>query len=398
MKRQMPWLEVRGKDIVDKRGKKVFLRGVNLGSWLMLEGYFFRGRNFAAHIFKRNFIRQNSARELEEFLSLYRQNFITCRDIRRIKKMGANCLRIPFNYRLLAYEGRWDYLNRVISWCKKEKIWCIIDMHAAPGAQNHDWHSDSDGRARFWREKKYQKLYLSLWRKIARRYSNEPTVAGYDILNEAVIDNDKLLSRLYNQAIRAIREVDQRHIIFLEGNCYGQKLSFLGKAKGKNIAYSIHVYLPLSFTFNLQPQLKYPGKVDGLYWDKKRVYNYIAGYARQAKRWQVPIYVGEFGINYRSPKDFGELHYLEDVLQCFNKFGFHWTYWSYKCVAHNVFPDGIWQYLPDPAWVRRAGPIYGWENFYGLWKKNKKQIATSWKTEKYAENKHISRLLTKYLK
>ncbi|NQT00066.1 MAG: cellulase family glycosylhydrolase [Candidatus Omnitrophica bacterium] len=362
----------------------------------MMEGYFLHGRNFPAHIFKKEFTRKNGRKELENFLRLYRQNFINYSDIKRIKAMGANCVRVPFNYRLIHQEQRWDYLDKVIKWCSRVGIWCILDLHAAPGGQNVDWHSDSDVRALFWKQKKNQRLFFNIWRRIADRYKNEPAIAGYDVLNEAVTKGSKTLSRIYQQVTKEIRKVDNNHIIFLEANHYGQQLRFLGKPKDKNTAYSIHVYRPINFTFNFRPHLRYPGLIDGQHWDARRVHEMIVPYCQLAERWQVPIFVGEFGINYRSPKDYGELRYLQDVLSCFQKFGFHWTYWAYKAVAGPVQPDGIFQYLPISAWVKREGPIMGWENFYSLWKAHKAQISSSWKTEKFTENKYISRLLSRY--
>ncbi|GAI75778.1 unnamed protein product, partial [marine sediment metagenome] len=181
------FLQVKGKDIINQKGSRIYLRGVNLGGWLMMEGYILGGRNFAAQIFKQEFARLNGRRELENFKRLYRGNYITYQDIQRIKKMGANCLRVPFNYRLIQEDHAWNYLDSIIKWCKREDIYCILDLHAAPGSQNQDWHSDSDGRVLLWKESRYQRQYLAIWRRVASRYETEATVAGYDVLNEPAI-------------------------------------------------------------------------------------------------------------------------------------------------------------------------------------------------------------------
>ncbi|MBN2097006.1 MAG: cellulase family glycosylhydrolase [Candidatus Omnitrophica bacterium] len=398
MKERLSWLKAQGRYIVDETGKKIFLRGVNLGGWLMMEGYILHGRNFPAQQFKRQFARVNGKKQLENFKYQYRKNFITEQDIQRIKGLGANCLRVPFNYRLIQKDQAWHYLDNLISWCRKAGIWCILDLHAAPGAQNCDWHSDSDGRALFWREQKNQKLFLNLWRRIARRYQNESTIAGYDVINEPVPEQARVLPKLYAQVIQEIRKVDNRHIIFLEAHNYGQELKVLGPpAKNeKNIVYSIHVYQPINFTFNFQPQLRYPGIIDGRVWDKRQFFNYLKAYQALAEKWQLPIYVGEFGINYRSPKYYGELRFLNELLQAFKKFGFHWTYWTYKAVAGGAYPDGLYQYLPNSPWIKREGPLIGWENYYQLWKTHQAQIISSWRSDKFSENKHLTKLLSKY--
>lgn len=122
----------------------------------------------------------------------------------------------------------------------------------------------------------------------------------------------------------------------------------------------------------------------------------ITPYYKLAEKWQVPIYVGEFGVNYRSPKYHGELRYLRDILDCFRRFDFHWTYWTYKTVDIAIYPNGIYQYLANAPWVKREGPILGWENFYHLWRSHKNKIAASWRTEKFTQNKYISNLLRRY--
>lgn len=35
------------------------------------------------------------------------------------------------------------HLDRVVALCAKYEIYTVIDLHAAPGGQNIDWHSDS---------------------------------------------------------------------------------------------------------------------------------------------------------------------------------------------------------------------------------------------------------------
>lgn len=390
------FLKVEGKNIVDQNGQKIRLRGVNFGGWLMMEGYILHGRNIPEHRLKQEFVRLNGEKELENFQRLYRENFITQADVRRIKKLGANCLRLPFNYRLLEDERGWFYLDQMIKWCGREGLWCILDLHAAPGAQNADWHSDSDGLARFWQEEKFRRQYLAIWRKIAQRYKEEAAIAGYDVLNEPVLNNPRLLTRFYHEVVREIRRVDRGHILFLEANLWGQQLKPMGRPWDKNIVYSIHVYQPLNFTFNFQPRLEYPGRINGRYWDKRRVEQMLIPYHELAEKWQAPIYVGEFGVNFRSLKAYGELDYLKDVLETFQKFGFHWTYWTFKAAANEVYPDGIYQYLPNSPWIKREGPTLGWENFPSLWKTQKRQIVSSWRTERFSENRPLTSLLSRY--
>jgi aryl-phospho-beta-D-glucosidase BglC (GH1 family) len=50
-------------------------------------------------------------------------------------------------------------------------------LHAVPGGQNQDWHSDSGiSEALFWRFREFQDRAINLWVEIAKRYKGNPYV------------------------------------------------------------------------------------------------------------------------------------------------------------------------------------------------------------------------------
>src|SRR3989338_7246544 len=100
MAKALPLLKVSGTRIIDETGREVILKGFSLGGWLMMEGYMFGGRNTPEHEFKASFEKALGASALEDFLRSFRGAFIQESDISTIKSWGANCVRIPFNYRL----------------------------------------------------------------------------------------------------------------------------------------------------------------------------------------------------------------------------------------------------------------------------------------------------------
>jgi aryl-phospho-beta-D-glucosidase BglC (GH1 family) len=393
-------LRVYKEDIIDSKGKKVILRGFNLGGWLMMEGYILGGRNIPEKEFKKNLTKAIGRTHLKEFEILYRDNFITEEDIKLISKRGFNCVRIPFNFRLIEVrpyiykEDGLRYLDNLVDWCKRYKIYSILDLHAAQGSQNPDWHSDSSGKAFLWEKEEFRKRVIKLWKFLAERYKGEDFICGYDLLNEPVCKENKKILKIYKEIVKAIREVDREHLIFLEGENYAQDLDFLGPPFDENLVYSIHFYQPLDFTFNLQRNLVYPGRIYGLYWSKSKLREILSKYYRLKKKFKVPIYVGEFGINSRCSYCHGELRWLKDTLEVFREFGFHWTYWTYKSTASGIWPDGIFQYLDNPEWIKREEVVFGWERFYSLWKKRKTDIAKSWQTENFKENRPLLKLLS----
>lgn len=395
------FLRTRKTNIINADGNPVFLRGVNLGGWLMMEAYFLHAPNRPVQHLKKSFTQCLGQEAWQDFEENFRGNFIRETDIRKIAGLGFNCVRLPFHYRLIERKPfQYDtagvgILDKVIRWAEKYKIWVILDLHAAPGAQNHDWHSDSCGRADLWTKKENQKRTLELWFFLADRYKNKKCVAGYDLLNEAVLENTELLNNFYKEFIRQIRRVDKQHILFVEGNKWATNLECLDPMDDDNHVLSIHHYEPVEFTFNAVPHLRYPLKAHGRDWDRKVMEAHLSKYQKISRDRSVPIFVGEFGVNARWENS-GEEKWLNDTLSCFEAFGFHWTYWTYKAVKNSVFPDGLFSYAENPPWVNRLGPLTGWDTFKFHWTTRKKEMIQSWRTENFLEHTYLLKVLQKY--
>lgn len=387
----MDFLHIEKGRIVNSAGKGVYLHGVNLGGWLMMEGYILGGRNIAEHAFKKEIAERCGKKAVEDLEKRFRSTFIKEEDFSHIKSIGANCVRVPFHYKIIT-EHQWKYLDQALEWAEKYKIYVILDLHAVPGAQNADWHSDSTGEALLWKEKAHQEKLCTIWKEIALRYKNNQGIAGYDVLNEAVGKNTTVIKSVYKNITKVIREVGDKHIIFVEGNTWSQEFEFLGKPWDEQLAFSFHFYFPLEFTFNFVKHLTYPGKINGAYWDKKEIQKKLERYRTLQKKWSIPLYCGEFGVHVRNGQA-GEFAYVKDVLKVFNEWNIHYTYWTYKAVAGGMFPDGIYQYVENPQWINRSEIISGVETWPTVWKKRKTEMVESWDTKYFVEQKQLSDLL-----
>ncbi|MCA9405492.1 MAG: glycoside hydrolase family 5 protein [Candidatus Omnitrophica bacterium] len=397
------FLKTRGTEIIGTNGKPIILKGVNVGGWLMMEAYIMCAPNFPEHLFKQRFQKTLGTAALKDFEKLFRENFITEKDFANIARQGFNCVRVPFNCRLVedrpyhyAKSGL-ERLDTVLSWARKYKIYVILDLHAAIGAQNHDWHGDSAGEAKLWTTGSYQKRTLALWKLLANRYKDERWLAGYDLLNESVLDNTKLLNRFYKQVIKTIRSVDRNHILFIEGNKWATDIECLDCFDDDNYVLSIHSYEPLDITFNFVPFLKYPTKQKNRVHNAVQIKKHLSKYHKISQERNVPVFLGEFGVNYREGHC-GEDLWLNDMLKSIKAFGFHWTYWTYKSFKNGYFPDGIYSYYENPVWVNRCGPLSGWDTYHLHWKKHKSDIVRSWRTDQFRENTKVLKLLKQYAK
>ncbi len=154
----------------------------------------------------------------------------------------------------------------------------------------------------------------------------------------------------------------------------------------------MHMYQPIDFTLNFLPDLAYPDKQNGRAWNKNMLKKYLAKYHRLSIKRNMPIFVGEFGVNTRGGHA-GEDLWLRDTLSCFKEFGFHWTYWTYKAVKNSVFPDGIFSYMDNPPWVNRQGPEKGFMTYGSHWPNKKKAMIKSWQTDNFKPNTKILKIL-----
>lgn len=387
-------LRTQGTLIVDPSGRKVRLKGVNVGGWLMMEGYIMHAPNRAEQIFKKDFAKALGKKALAGFEEDFRNHFIQESDFQNIARLGFNCIRVPFNHRLIekapyTYDARGiGFLDKAVRWAEKYKIYVILDLHGAAGAQNHDWHSDSQGKAELWDRESCRHRSCALWEFLADRYKDKEWVAGYDLLNEAVTNDVHRLNDFYKNVIKSIRRVDRKHILFVEGNKWAQDLDCLDHFEDDNLALSVHYYIPLEFTFNFVPHMSYPLKK----FKKDAMKKFLDQYARIAQKRRCPVLVGEFGVNVRQGI-YGEEKWVKDAVSCFNESGFHWTYWTYKAVKNSMFPDGIYSFMDNPPWVNRPGPLQGWETWHLHWTKCRKEMVRSWETKSFVCNEHILKVL-----
>ena len=308
------FLKTSGDTIVNENNEKIMLQGFGLGGWLVLEGYMWN-----CYIEHASTSRMEAAIEYlvgedkkREFFDLYRKNYITEKDVKYISDNNFNALRVPLHYRdfspnfmEFSTEG-FELLDSLVAWGNRYNVYLILDMHAAPGAQNTSDFSDSEfnGDSELFTSYTNQRWLASTWKHIANYYKNEPVIAGYDLLNEPARPGvATTLRNIYEQCIDSIRAVDQNHMVIIEGNWYGNDHTGLFPPFDPNIVYSFHHYV---------------GGIN----DTMTMYNqYRNGIALQ---YNVPLWVGEFGENSNV--------WANGIKEFFNRNNIGWSWWNFKSV------------------------------------------------------------------
>jgi endoglucanase len=255
--RRAKFVTTRGREFVGADGRPIYLKGINLGNWLLPEGYMFKFKSANSPrligVVLNQLIGETEARR---FWQTFRDNYVTAEDIRFIKRAGFNSVRVPFNCRLFVTEGEpqrlegpgYELLDRVVGWCRREGLLVVLDMHAAPGGQTGDNIDDSFGYPFLYESEESQELTVRIWQKLAARYAAEPAVLGYDLLNEPIAHyfdaahfNPKL-EPLYRRVVKGIRAVDKNHVIFLGGAQWDTNFKVFGPPFDDKLAYTFHKY------------------------------------------------------------------------------------------------------------------------------------------------------------
>ena len=185
-------------------------------------------------------------------------------------------LRIPFRAARVQHEigGELDYdaeksdikaLADVVREAERLGMWVLLDMHdycerSIDGvlyeygvAGRRLWNSSTNSWGT-WEATDSPVVttehFADLWKKIATEFKDYSNIWGYDLMNEPKGIDIDVLFKNYQAAIYAIREVDTKASVVIEGKNYASssawesvsdKLKDLADPQGK-IVYEAHAY------------------------------------------------------------------------------------------------------------------------------------------------------------
>lgn len=327
------YLKTAGTKIVNEKGENILLRGMGLGGWMLQEGYMLRlqGTNPQYSIRKR-IAELIGAEHTQRFYDAWLKNFTTKADIDSMRSWGFNSVRLPMHFNLYTLpvdqepdstkqtwiEKGFQLTDSLLAWCKANKMYLILDLHAAPGGQGNDLNiSDRDStKPSLWQSPANQEKTIALWKKLAERYKNEPWIGAYDIINEPnwgfedpsdrnglKESSNKPLRELMVKITQAIRSVDKKHIIIIEGNGWGNNYKGIFPLWDNNTVISFHKYWNHNDVKSIQHML-----------DARTQNN-------------APVWVGETGENSNT--------WFADAVQLMESNNIGWCWWPLKKLGNN---------------------------------------------------------------
>ncbi len=223
--------------------------------------------------------------------------------------------------------------DQAIALAKKNKLLVVLDLM---GATQYGLFRSSAGQERFFK----------CWETLAKRYASEKTVIGYDLANEphmkeigSAVDAGVLSwNDLVEKASVRIRAVDPVKTIVIEGALGGSVhgLAVTRPVSVSNVVYSPHMYEPFLVTHQRIPNpqfpqdaLEYPGMILGTLFDKKSLEQELAGVVEFQKKYNVPIFVGEFSCIRWAPNG-SAYRWIRDCIELFEKYEWDWAFHSFR--------------------------------------------------------------------
>jgi aryl-phospho-beta-D-glucosidase BglC (GH1 family) len=336
-------LRANGTNLVNASGAIVRLRGLNLGSWLLMEKWMCPLDNSGSlpdhYSVLTNLDYRFGVAVEQNLMRIYQTNWITVNDLNNITNGGYNCVRVPVwwanffsltnttssGWRLDAFAQ----LDWLITNCTARGIYVVIDMHGVIGSQSTSQTAGQQNLNAYWTNALCQSQTAWMWTQIAAHYFGNGTIAGYDLINEPIgASNSSAVWSAYDSLYRAIRAVDPQRLIIMEGAFGSWNWSMLPNPKTygwANVAYSMHEY-------------KFGGTTNQIMTGSD---SQVTDFVNHLS-WNVPAYVGEWN-------DMGSGAAVYDYsINAYDQAGISWSLWSYKA-TQGLLPNG-WGWYDPTYW------------------------------------------------
>lgn len=335
------FLRVNGTDIVNDNGPFI-IRSIGTGNWMIQEGYMMQSTSARIHTHTEFRTKLESIIEKEKTAEYYEHwlnNHFTKTDLDSMKAWGFNALRPALHYKWFTLpieeepvkrENTWinkgfNMLDSLLSWAAANEMYIILDMHGVPGGQgkNADISDYNHNKPSVWESKANQDKLVALWVKLAERYKNNIWFGGYDFINEpnwnvdgrgsengCGCKNNDAIWDLHLRLTKAVREVDNTHIVYISGNCWGNNYGSFDKhalnSYDDNTVITFHKYWNINNKDAIQQFI-----------DMRRKYN-------------KPLWMSEAGENSNQ--------WFADAIYLFESNYIGWSWWPVKkSRLNNIF-------------------------------------------------------------
>lgn len=255
----------------------MYIKGVNLGNWLVLEKWMspemFRGTDAEDEYY---LAQELSKDRYEERIRTHRSEYITERDFAAIHQMGMNSVRIPIPYFIFGdrppFIGCIEELDKAFNWAERFGLKILLDLHTVPESQNGLDNGGLTGVCKWSKNQNEVEFVLCLLEKLAERYGKREGLLGIEPLNEPMTErvwnlmgmesrypardpemargsepvSMEFLEKFYMDAYERIRKHTEKTVIFHDGFELKAWERFFTQNNFKNIMLDTHQYLMMA--------------------------------------------------------------------------------------------------------------------------------------------------------
>jgi aryl-phospho-beta-D-glucosidase BglC (GH1 family) len=301
---------------------------------------------------------------------------LTDDDYQTLQDWGVNVVRVQFHphrYTLKSPDDFWTnawpqllkHLENQVKLARAHGMKAVIDMHSPI---TFGKHGDRDQ----WDDPNFEANMIRGWKDIVTHLKPlREHIWAYELWNEPLDRNQlpwapRQWRSLAIKLVKAIRAIDdQSWIVYGPGpGGMWRGIEHLKPLPDKRIIYTFHWYSPGSFTHqgvhvkadtdltvaNKSINNHYPGENDSNggkeYWDKDKLQFHMQPIVDFQKKWNVPVFIGEFSVVRWAPVPDGA-NWLNDSIDLFEQNNWSWTYHAFRewpgwSLEHPSGPDAFW--------------------------------------------------------
>ncbi|KAH7908898.1 glycoside hydrolase family 5 protein [Hygrophoropsis aurantiaca] len=338
-------------------------RGVNLGSWFVLERWIsetpFR---FAAEPGQSDLdvARGSNAKEV---LENHWDSWITEDDFKWLSEIGINTVRIPIGYYHLCgvdtsviqgtdfreygmvFEGAWSRVIKAVETAQRYQIGVLIDLHAAPGKQNKDAHSGTSApKPAFFNASNFhvmirtlQVLVTQLGVLRSRQSFPLDNIVGVELLNEPQPPSHDALRAWYVTAMKDLRSLDPFLPIYI-ADCWRTEeyTEFICSLPSSPAITALDHHLYRCFTASdiSTPASGHTASLSDLNAPIPRMFSQVterlesAGSGLVIGEWSGALNPGSLHSALDEPQE--RARYVQAQLSLYDRYCAGWFFWTYK--------------------------------------------------------------------
>lgn len=206
-----------------------------------------------------------------------------------------------------------DFIDPVVEAARRHKMYVILDDHEYLSAPIDEATARQKQNAKSWDEATIQR-WIDGWVKVATRYRDNPYVLGYELMNEPHDITAEAARDAYTRCLKAIREVDKKHIILL-GNKNWSHSRAMEVTWGPTASTVDAPYNNVVFAFHDYPEDDHPWKVE------KNITTF-------RDKYNVPVLCTEFGATHWNKSETVCREFESGMMTVFAKENVGWMIWA----------------------------------------------------------------------